>query len=216
MHLVEVMKEPTKWANKTIDVIVVEPLNGPKTLENLRQATYGQVPVSLVDHRGSDLALVPREWTPESPTRYRTGFDRVLTSPLHVTGELLEDRELSRKGHPSWVLRVKTIEAATLEPPVRVNTIEELARYDRRAVIYEGTYTAGFERSFLDGKIWLSVYDAATSAKVPRNDKVPRRVRATGIVFAQPGQRYGHMGSGLYELIATELEDLGALDGADR
>src|SRR5690242_13770005 len=57
-RLVDVTDEMEKWVGKKIDVVIVEPLRGPETPEQLAQTTYGQIRVDLRDSRPMDLALV--------------------------------------------------------------------------------------------------------------------------------------------------------------
>jgi len=210
----DLLQQADRHLGKTVVMDIVEPLRGPATKEALARAEYGQVEVSIPEGHAATLSLVPGNFHPNDPARYRDKFDRVLTSPLRVRGELLRDEEMSKEKRPAYVFRVVAVEPLTLGPPMAVGSLAEIAadprRFDRKVIDYEGSYRHGFEVSALDKDIWLATDSgAAVLNKPPASSAVtPRRVRVTGILFARPGAHYGHMGGYRYQLQATRLEYL--------
>jgi len=201
-----------RYVGRTVEVEIVEPISGPVTAEQLARLEYGQLEVRIPEGSAGTLALVPATWTPTDPQRFHAKFDRVLIPPLRARGTLLRDPEMSDTQRPYYVLRVASVEPLKLPEP---EALPELARvaadpahWDRRPVIYEGTLRSGFEISTLDGAIWLELAPDAAIPDRPRAAAGERRVRATGVLFAHPGARYGHLGSCAYLLLATHLEEL--------
>jgi hypothetical protein len=211
----DLIEHAERYLRRTVAMDIVEPLRGPTTKESLSRAQYGQVEVAIPEGSAGSLALVPANFHPNDPARYRGKFDRVLTSPLRVRGELLRDDEMSRDKRAAYVFRVATSETLTLEPPLAVRSVAEIAadpkRFDRRQIEYEGMYRHGFEISALDKEIWLATDVATTYVGRPAGGgtpAAPRRVRVTGILFAHPGAHYGHLGGHRYQLQAIRLEYL--------
>jgi hypothetical protein len=194
----------------TASVDIVEPLYGPSTPEMVTSSEYGQVRVGAPDSAGGELSLVPEAFRLADPDRYKNKFDRVLRSPLRVRGELLEDVELSRPNRRALVLRVLAIEPLVLPAPIKVSSVDELladpGRFDRAVIEIEGEHTRGFEKSSLEGKIWLSTYPDAEIVPRPVTGTGRNRVRAVGVLFSKPGARYGHLGGYPMMLVATRLE----------
>lgn len=199
----------------TVQVDIVETLQGPRTADALASSEYGQVRVAVPDATGGELSLVAERFRLDDPNRYRLRFDRVLRSPLRVRGELLEDVELSRPRRKALVLRVLSIEPLELPPPVKVASVDELlanrARFDRRVIEIEGEHERGFEKSRLGGKIWLSFAPDAEIVNAPAGGPTPRgrnRVRVVGVLFAREGAHYGHLGGYPLMLVASRVEYL--------
>jgi hypothetical protein len=196
---------------KNVEVDVVEPLAGPTTAEQLARSEYGQLEVRIPEGGAGELALVPASWTPDDANRFRRKFDRLLIAPLRVRGTLLRDAPMSDASHhPYLVLRVASAEPLDLGPSEPFTDISrvaaEPARWDRRSIRYEGDLRSGFELSTLDGKIWLELAPGATVLHAPSATTGAHRVRASGVLFARPGARYGHLGSCAYLLLAHRLE----------
>ncbi len=215
MRPLDLIEHADRHLGRTVAVDIVEPLRGPATKEALARSEYGQVEISIPEGGAASLALVPAHFHPNDPTRYREKFDQVLKSPLRVRGELMRDDEMSREKRPAYVFRVASSEPLTLEAPVAVRSLAEIAadakRFDRRAIEYEGSYRQGFEVSALDKDIWLATSPATTVIGRPAGGSsaaTPRRVRVTGILFARPNAHYGHLGGYRYQLQATHLEYL--------
>ena len=211
------MENAGRYLHQTVEIEIVEPMDGPVTLETLARSEYGQVGIRIPEGTGGNLSLVPLTFRPEDPVRYRQKFDRVIESPVRVRSELLRDEELSKAyRRPAYVIRVATIAALPLGPPQRVSSLKEIqsnpARWDRKLITYEGVYKYGFEISSLDRDIWQSIAQEAAVAGQPsdRPGIGSNHVRVTGILFASPGASYGHMGGYHYELEATRVEHLGA------
>jgi hypothetical protein len=207
-----------RYLHRTVEVEIVEPLDGPATPEMLSRSGYGQVGIRIPEGAGGNLSLVPSTFRLEDPERYHRKFDRVIESPVRVRGELLRDEELSKAyRRPAYVIRVATIAALPLGPPQRLSSLKEIqsdpARWDRKLITYEGTYKYGFEISSLDGEIWLSIAPGAAVEGSPsdRSNLSSNHVRVTGILFAKPGASYGHLGGYHYELVASKVEYLGAV-----
>lgn len=120
------------------------------------------------------------------------------------------------------LLRVDAVEPL-LEPlPVLAPTTSAIAadrpRWDRRLVIYEGTWHTGFETSSLDHDIWLeprpsSIEGAYARGRLKAGDYENYRVRVTGRLYAHGAIRYGHLGQYAMALDATRVEILEHLDG---
>lgn len=146
----------------------------------------------------------------DDPDRYRRRFEIVLTPPLRLRGELLEDPDLRRDEHRSYVLRVESIESLPVPAPIRVASVDELladpARFDRATIEIEGTYEARFEVSALDGKVWLSTAPDARVVGAPSEGATKHRVRVIGTLFSRPGAHYGHLGGYPLMLVAREIE----------
>lgn len=208
----ELLAQAERWAGSVVEIEIVERLAGPPTLERLAKAEYGQVRVELPEGASSEISLVPPAFRLEDPARYRQRFDRVLVAPLRVRGELLEDRELRRGAHRSYVIRVERAEVLPSAPPIRVGSVAELradrTRFDRATIQIEGSYVSAFEKSALENEIWLSQAAGARIVGEPRRDGKAQQVRVVGVLFAAPGAHYGHLGGYAFELSAREIEYL--------
>ncbi|MFL6236147.1 MAG: hypothetical protein ACJ76N_23645 [Thermoanaerobaculia bacterium] len=214
----DLLENAGRYLHRTVEIEIVEPLNGPVTPETLARSEYGQVEVRIPEGAGGNLSLVPSTFRLEDPERYRRKFDRVIESPVRVRGELLRDEELSKAyRRPAYAIRVATIAALPLGPPRRLSSLKEVqsdpSRWDRKLITYEGVYKYGFEISSLDRDIWLSIAPGAAVAGSPsdRSNLSSNHVRVTGILFAKPGASYGHLGGYRYELVASKVEYLGAV-----
>jgi hypothetical protein len=209
----DLLEHPGRYLDRAIEVAIVEPLGGPATPEALAAAEQGQVEVFVPDAGGNTLVLVPGAYRQGDPRRFRHKFDRVLAAPLRVRGELLLDDEMAKaRRRPYHVIRVSSLEPLVPGPATVVRSLAEIAadpaRWDRRLVVYEGSYRRGFEVSALDGEIWLRTDQrtAVVGGSVPSGGLVGRRVRVTGFLFARSGARYGHLGGYRFMLSATRLE----------
>ena len=211
----ELMENGEKYLNQIIDLEIVEPLYGPSKPADLARAEYGQVEVRIPEGMNGTLSLVPTAFKAPDPNRYRNKFDRVIESPLKIRGELLSDEEMSKATHrPFYVVRVLSMEPMVLEPPQKIASLNDIkndpARWDRKQIVYEGIYRNSFEVSALDD-MWLEL---APNAKIIKHGNVGQesnRVRVTGILFARPGARYGHLGGYEYQLTASQMEYLEAV-----
>ena len=207
----DLIENANNFLNQTVELEIVEPLYGPSKPEDLARVEYGQVQVRIPEGGNGNLSLVPAAFKPTDPNRYRNKFDRVIESPIRVKGELLKDDEMSNATHsPVYVVRVLSIEPLVMGPPQKV-TKADLAQSDRKQIEYEGTYQTGFEVSSLDGDIWL---ETAPNTKILKSGNVganANRVRVTGILFARPGARYGHLGGYKFQLTASKIEYLEAV-----
>jgi len=214
----DLLDAPASFLGRKVEVAIVEPLAGPETTAALAKVEYGQIRVQIPDNLGIDFALVPGAFKKEDPNRYRTKFDRVITGPILARGVFESDEDLAKSlRHPAYVLRISSIEPLPVEAPVVAKGVSDLeahrADWDRRAIVYEGVWTTGFEVSSLDGAIWLTPARGVieSGAAPPRQGgRTKERVRVTGFLFARPSALYGHMGSGRFELLASRIEHLGA------
>jgi hypothetical protein len=213
----DLVNNADRYLHRTVEIEIVEPLNGATTPEILSRSEYGQVEIRIPEGSGNNLSLVPSTFRLEDPARYRRKFDRVIESPVRVRGELLRDEELSKAYRgPVYVIRVAAFEALPSGPPEKVRSLAEIqsapARWDRKLITYEGVYKNGFEISALDRDIWLDFAPkAAIIGRPPARAGISsNHVRVTGILFARPGSSYGHLGGCHFELIASRIEFLGA------
>lgn len=216
----DLIEKPGHYLNRSVEVDIVEPLDGPVTPEALASLEYGQVRVRVPDAKvPGEISLVPEAFHPQDPNRYRRKFDRVIEGPIRVRGEFLRDEEMTKALHnrPVYVIRASSIEPLALEPPKRVSSLAELesnrAFWNRKQIVYEGVYESRFEVSALDKAIWLSSEYRAKIVGEPAStpgEKRIHRVRVTGILFAAPNARYGHLGGYGLELLASKIEYLGA------
>jgi hypothetical protein len=208
----ELIENANSYLNQTIELEILEPLYGPSKPEDLVRAEYGQVEVRIPEGMSGTLSLVPAAFKTTDPNRYRNKFDRVLESPIRVKGELLSDDEMSKSTHrPFYVVRVLSTEPVELGPPHKISSLNVIkadpAQWDRKQILYEGIYQTGFEVSALD-EMWL---ETGPNTKVIKQGSVgsqANRVRVTGILFARPGARYGHLGGYKYQLTASKIEYL--------
>jgi hypothetical protein len=212
----DLLENAGRYLHRTVEIEIVEPLDGPATPEMLSRSGYGQVGIRIPEGTGGNLSLVPSTFRLEDPERYHRKFDRVITSPVRVRGELLRDEELSKAyRRPAYVIRVATIAPLSLGPPQRLSALKEIqsapARWDRKLITYEGVYKYSFEISSLDRDIWLSIAPGAKIDGQPSEGSgtSSNHVRVTGILFAKPGASYGHLGGYRYELVASRVEYLG-------
>lgn len=209
----ELLAEPERYLNKTVDVQIVERLYGPSTEAALKASEYGGMEVMIPDSGGGTVKLVPAAFKPGDPNRFKNKFEGILRAPLRVKGEFLKDDEMSASmRRPYYVLRVASWEPAALEAPVTA-TLEEIkkdpAKWDRKRVIYDGRYENRFEVSSLDQEIWLSfANDAEISGQRPKPEGGfhKSRVRVTGVLFSKPGAHYGHLGGYAFEILASKVE----------
>jgi hypothetical protein len=205
---------PEEYLGKTVEVEIVEPLDGASTAAALRASEYGQVDVMIPDAGGLELALVPAAFNLTDPNRFRNKFDRAMQPPLRVKGEFLTDPEMSAVRHrPYYIIRVTSWEPATLEAPLPVKSLAEIiadpAKWDRKRIMYEGTYQSGFEVSTIDKVIWLQFQSNTEVLAKPADSLQAHRVRVTGILFAKPGPpHYGHLGMYSYQIAASKVEFL--------
>lgn len=111
------------------------------------------------------------------------------------------------------MIRVLSMEPIVMGPPHRITSLDvikaDLARWDRKQIIYEGIYRTGFETSAVD-EMWLE-YRVNTEIILSSDVGQENRVRVTGILFARPGARYGHLGLFRFQLTASKIEYLGVI-----
>jgi hypothetical protein len=107
------------------------------------------------------------------------------------------------------------MEPLVMGPPQRVASLDVIkadpAQWDRKQIEYEGIYKNEFEVSALDRDIWL---ETAPNTKIIKQGNVgehANRVRVTGLLFARPGARYGHLGGYKFQLTASKVEYLNAV-----
>jgi hypothetical protein len=144
--------------------------------------------------------LVPERFRLTDPKRHQLKFDRVLTSPLHVRGEVIVDRF---RADQSERLAVRVIEARPLAlgTPLTITPAEAVTgAFDHRLVALIGKVDSGFEQSSIGG-VWFGGgrYRAGTFGQASREDV------HVGILFSRKGGGYGHLGRYAAELI-TQLE----------
>ena len=212
----ELIENANNYLNQTVDLEIVEPLYGPSKPEDLAKVEYGQVQVRIPEGGEGTLSLVPAAFKATDPNRYRNKFDRVIESPVRVKGELLKDDEMSKATRrPVYVVRVLSMEPLVMGPPQRVASLDVIkadpAQWDRKQIEYEGIYQTEFEVSALDRDIWL---ETAPNTKIIKQGNVgahANRVRVTGLLFARPGARYGHLGGYKFQLTASKVEYLNAV-----
>ena len=98
-----------------------------------------------------------------------------------------------------------------------------VASLNRKRITYEGEYGSGFEVSLLDNLIWANFVEseggnAATElerfmhsrSEMKKEDgQVKVRIRATGVIYTTPGQRYGHLGRASYQMMIDMVTFLG-------
>jgi len=213
----DLLANPNAIFGRSVEVEIVEPLEGPRSAAALAAAEYGQIRVWIPDGIGVDFSLVPASFRMEDPQRYRRKFDRVIAGPVRARGELLSDAELSKGlGRPVYVFRVASLEPLPPGPAVTVSSLAELqarsAELDRRRIVYEGIYRSGFEVSALDGVLWLAMAsDTEILGTKPswEEGRKPQRMRVTGTLFSKPGARYGHLGGYPMQIQASKVEYLG-------
>ena len=212
----ELIENANNYLNQTVELEIVEPLYGPSKPEDLARVEYGQVQVRIPEGGNGTLSLVPQAFKATDPNRYRNKFDHVIESPLRVKGELLKDEEMSKATHrPVYVVRVLSMEPLVMGPPQRVASLDVIkadpVQWDRKQIEYEGIYQTEFEVSALDRDIWL---ETAPNTKIIKQGNVgehANRVRVTGLLFARPGARYGHLGGYKFQLTASKVEYLNAV-----
>jgi len=212
----DLIENANNYLNQTVDLEIVEPLYGPSKPEDLARVEYGQLQVRIPEGGNGNLSLVPQAFKATDPNRYRNKFDRVIESPVRVKGELLKDEEMSKATHrPVYVVRVLSMEPLVMGPPQRVASLDVIkadpAQWDRKQIEYEGIYQTEFEVSALDRDIWL---ETAPNTKIIKQGNVgehANRVRVTGLLFARPGARYGHLGGYKFQLTASKVEYLNAV-----
>jgi hypothetical protein len=190
------------------------------TLERPAAATPGARPeygyYRLVARDCNNLTIVPSSFQLADANRYRQQFATELHAPLRIHGTLLVDAELSTRSTQAYVLRVASYESLPSTAPRRLTLAEfqqNPQRWDRVTVQYEGVLVKGFEHEILDEIFWVTTTVGATITGTPVEQVRGRsrnRVRVTAIVHSDPGHRYGHMGSAQAELVASQMEYLGA------
>ena len=212
----DLIENADNYLNQTVELEIVEPLYGPSKPEDLTRVEYGQVEVRIPEGGNGTLSLVPQAFKATDPNRYRNKFDRVIESPVRVKGELLKDDEMTKATRrPVYVIRVLSMEPLVMGPPQKVASLDVIkanpAQWDRKQIEYEGTYQTGFEVSALDGDIWLETAPNTKIIKAGTVGTQANRVRVTGILFARPGARYGHLGGYKFQLTASKIEYLEAV-----
>lgn len=218
----DLVAKPEAYVGRTVELEIVEPLGGPTSPAALASVEYGQVRVLIPDAIGVDFSLVPAGFQMADPNRYRRKFDRVLTGPLKVRGEVLLDAELERELRRKFiVLRVASLEPIDLGAPLSVASMSDLKSraksLDRKRIVYEGTYRTGFEVSSLDGEIWVAFdpkLEIVGSAPKEIRTGTNSRVRVIGVLFAKEGARYGHLGAYSFQIQVTKLEHLAGYGGS--
>lgn len=94
-----------------------------------------------------------------------------------------------------------------------------ISALNQKRIVYEGEYSAGFELSTLDKKIWvyaintengdaqtaLSKYIDEYRTKNAKTGNISTRVRMTGIFHVATVGRYGHLGYAPYLLMADTI-----------
>ena len=210
----DLLENANAYLNQNIDLEIVEPLYGPAKPEDLQKIEYGQVEVRIPEGASATVSLVPASFKATDPNRYRYKFDRVIESPVRVKGEFLRDDEMSKAtNRPVYVVRVLSLEQIVMEPPQKVslNMIKtDAAQWDRKQIVYEGNYRTEFEVSSLDD-IWVDMRPNTQIIKPGKVGSHANRVRVTGILFARPGAHYGHLGGYKFQLSASKIEYLEAL-----
>jgi hypothetical protein len=212
----ELFAHPARYLNKEIEVDIVEPLGGPSSSASLTTSEYGQVEVRIPESPSGSLALVPATFKIGDANRYKHKFQSVLQSPVRARGEFIRDDEMSDAIHrPVYLIRVASMMPIELGEPTPV-TLEQIAKnpalWDRHYVRIAGTYESRFEVSALDKQIWVA-FSATANNEPDRlgavDSKSPgSRVRMSGILFAQPNARYGHLGAYRYQLTVLHSEAL--------
>lgn len=209
----DLLENANAYLNQNIDLEIVEPLYGPAKPEDLLKTEYGQVEVRIPEGASATVSLVPASFNATDPNRYRNKFDRVIASPVRVKGEFLGDDEMSKAtNRPVYVVRVLSLEPIVMEPPHKISLAmikADPAEWDRKQVVYEGTYETRFEVSSLDD-IWVDMRPDTQIIKPEKVDSQKNRVRVTGILFARPGGHYGHLGGYKFQLTASKIEYLEA------
>ena len=210
----DLLENANAYLNQNIDLEIVEPLYGPAKPEDLLKTEYGQVEVRIPEGASATVSLVPAGFKATDPNRYRNKFDRVVGSPVRVKGEFLRDEEMSRAtNRPVYVVRVSSLEPLVMEPPQRISLDmikTDAAHWDRKQIVFEGVYRTDFEVSSLDD-IWLDMRPNTQIVKPGKVGAHANRVRVTGILFARPGGHYGHLGGYKFQLTASKIEYLEAL-----
>jgi len=212
----ELIQNASTYLNRFVEVEIVEPLYGPSTPEELAKVEYGQVEIRIPEGMNGRVSLVPEAFKVNDPNRYRHKFDRVIESPLRVKGEFLQDDEMSTSEHrPVYVIRVSSVEPIVVAPSEKVTSLKDIkadpSAWDRRQIVYEGVYENRFEVSALDKEIWLEPTRKATIIGQPRTSTSglqSNQVRVTGILFARPDARYGHLGGYRFQILANKIEYL--------
>ena len=109
---------------------------------------------------------------------------------------------------------MSSIEPMVLGSPEKVPSLNSIksdpARWDRKHIVYDGTYRQGFEVSALD-EIWLETTPNVTilnKPAYPSTGSSAHKVRVTGILFARPGSHYGHLGGYKFQIRASKIEYL--------
>lgn len=193
----DLIDSPQQFLSHTVEVEIVEGLNG------VGGDPHAQLCVAMPEAFPCVLSLI-------APAP--------LSSPVRVRGEFQRDDGLTEQARvPGYVIRVSSAEPLPEETPTRVASVAELLaqkeRFDRRRIVIEGTWLKGFEISTLDGEIWVHAGANAETVGTPsKKDHGSRgnRVRLTGLLFARPGRRYGHMGGATMSLLASRVEYLGS------
>ena len=210
----DLLENANAYLNQNIDLEIVEPLYGPAKPEDLLKTEYGQLEVRIPEGASATVSLVPASFKATDPNRYRNKFDRVIESPVRVKGEFLRDEEMSRGTNRSvYVVRVLSLEPIVMEPPQKISLDmikTNAAQWDRKQIVYEGVYETRFEVSALD-EMWLDTGPNTQIIKPAKLGLQKNRVRVTGILFARPGAHYGHLGGYKFQLTASKIEYLEAL-----
>jgi hypothetical protein len=94
-----------------------------------------------------------------------------------------------------------------------------IASLNRKRIIYEGEFGSGFEVALLDKLIWVNFIESEggnavsafeqfmrTHSTTKQEDgQIKSRIQATGILYATPGQRYGHLGRAAYQMMVDTV-----------
>lgn len=204
IRIVDLLEQNVLPGRVVVDVVErIEPVESPGQPSILvvylpEETIHGR---TLAIHPGS----FPRSVL-DTPTRIHGSL--VPASPLEVFGPIAE----------RLILRVEAIEPLEESLPTTAPSAEAMSRnrsaWDRRRVIYEGTWTDCFENSSLDATIWLTLQRSAIGNLHTRSRKVAgectdadrHRVRVTGRLYAHASARYGHLGAYPMALDATQVD----------
>lgn len=182
--------------------------------------------------RGLDLVSPP--FTPDDPNRYarvaplyrgeqrvsvkgKFIIDLMKTPTRPIENDVIVVDQLDILPFPAPEKEVITKE--TFSRMIADGTIASL---NRKRIIYEGEFGSGFEVALLDKLIWVNFIESEggnavsafeqfmrTHSTMRQEDgQIKSQIRATGVLYATPGQRYGHLGRTQYQLMVDTVEFL--------